>query len=222
MPSGIPGHFVFPRYFSWISYEDDAFLVMEFIEEGPKGTHFWQNFGKQLAVLHRCSNEKFGYSRNNYIGSLDQSNSWTTEWVRFFIEQRLEPQLRLAEKLLSPADYRSFEKLFHRLEKLIPVEAPALLHGDLWGGNYLADEMGQPVLIDPAVYYGHREVDLAMMNLFGGFDSKVFEYYHREFPLEGGWKDRMGLHNLYPLLVHVNLFGGSYLQSVRSNLRRYL
>lgn len=214
--------FRIPEVFLVDDHDDMAFLVMEFVAEGSKGKSFWPDFSAKLASLHRTAADAFGYARDNYIGRLPQSNSWSSHWTEFFIEQRLEPQLRMAGNLFSKKDFLAFEKLFHRLDALLPEESPALLHGDLWGGNYLADESGDPVLIDPAVYYGHREVDLAMMQLFGGFSQEVFEHYQREFPLEPGWKERVDLHNLYPLLVHLNLFGGSYLQSVRASLKKYL
>ena len=114
-----------------------------------------------------------------------------------------------------------FERLFHRLDHLFPSEAPALLHGDLWSGNLLGDAQGRPVLIDPAVYYGHREMDLAMTRLFGGFDPGFHTAYQAEWPLEAGWEERVDLCNLYPLLVHVNLFGGSYVAQVEAVLRRF-
>ena len=114
-----------------------------------------------------------------------------------------------------------FERLFHQLDTLFPTEPPALLHGDLWSGNFLCDEKSRPVLIDPAVYYGHREMDLAMTKLFGGFDAELYKAYHAEWPLEQGWEERLELYNLYPLLVHVNLFGGAYVQQVETILKRY-
>jgi protein-ribulosamine 3-kinase len=115
-----------------------------------------------------------------------------------------------------------FERLFHRLDTLFPTEPPALLHGDLWSGNFLCDTQGRPVLIDPAVYYGHREMDLAMTRLFGGSDAALYAAYTDEWPLERGWEERVDLCNLYPLLVHVNLFGGSYITQVEAVLRRYV
>lgn len=214
--------FRMPKVFSVSHYNDRAILLMEFIEEGESSGGFWPEFADRLARLHRNSNEQFGYPYDNYIGSLRQSNQQDASWPKFFIEQRLEPQIRLAEKLLTAADRQLFNRLFNRLEELIPVEPPALVHGDLWGGNYLADQKGAPVLIDPAVYYGHREMDLAMMQLFGGFSEEVFQYYQQFYPLQAGWRERLDLHNLYPLMVHANLFGASYLQSVRSNLKRFL
>ncbi len=115
-----------------------------------------------------------------------------------------------------------FNRLYVQLDNLIPHEVPALIHGDLWSGNYLVDEVGNPVLIDPAVYYGHREMDLGMMHLFGGFASDMFDAYHREFPLEKGWQERIPIHQLYPLLVHVNLFGRGYVGQVESALRPFI
>jgi protein-ribulosamine 3-kinase len=114
-----------------------------------------------------------------------------------------------------------FERLFHKLDKLFPAEAPALLHGDLWSGNVLCDDHANPVLIDPAVYYGHREMDLAMTRLFGGFDAGLYAAYHAESPLEQGWEERADLCNLYPLMVHVNLFGGGYVAQVEAVLKRF-
>lgn len=201
---------------------EDSFLIMEYIAEAPKADDFWEVFGRRLAQLHRHTADYFGLNHNNYIGSLLQHNEPASDWISFLVEQRLEPQLRMAESQISSGDRRRFERLFHRLEKLLPQEPPALLHGDLWGGNYLVDEQGNPVLIDPAIYYGHREVDLAMMHLFGGFNTSLFNHYHEEFPLEQDWQGRLDLHNLYPLLVHLNLFGSSYLSGIRNTLDRYV
>lgn len=133
------------------------------------------------------------------------------------------PMLRLAlqERVLSPDEVRRVERLFPKLEALIPNESPALLHGDLWSGNFLIDERGLPVVIDPAVYFGHREAELAFMHLFGGFDKRLFEAYHRVFPLQADWQERMEVFNLYPLLVHVNLFGRSYWRQIETTLKKF-
>jgi fructosamine-3-kinase len=202
---------------------DDTFLLLEWIEGGIKGPDFWEAFGRGLAQLHRNTQGRFGLERDNYIGSLRQVNTPEADWQSFFIRHRLEPQVRMARdrKRVEAGMAIRFERLFHRLDKLFPAEPPALLHGDLWSGNFLCDARGNPVLIDPAVYYGHREMDLAMTRLFGGFDDPFYAAYQADRPLEQGWEERVDLCNLYPLLVHVNLFGGGYVAQVEAVLRRW-
>lgn len=203
---------------------DDAFLLLEWIEGGLRTEAFWEAFGRGLARLHGHSAERFGLERDNYIGSLKQVNTPEADWPAFFIKHRLEPQLRMARdrrRVEAGMSFR-FERLFARLDRLFPAEPPALLHGDLWSGNFLCDAEGRPVLIDPAVYFGHREMDLAMTRLFGGFDAAFHSAYHSERPLERGWEERIDLCYLYPLLVHVNLFGGGYVQQVEAVLRRFV
>jgi len=202
---------------------DDSFLLMEWVKGGIKGPGFWADFGRGLAQLHRHTQKHFGLERDNYIGSLVQRNTSASDWSSFFIHQRLEPQLKMARdrrRVEAGMAFR-FERLFHQLDKLFPAEPPALVHGDLWSGNFLCDSESRPVLIDPAVYYGHREMDLAMTKLFGGFDAELYAAYHAEWPLEQGWKERVDLCNLYPLLVHVNLFGGGYVAQVEAVLKRF-
>ena len=205
-------------------YESDSFLILEWIESGRRTKNFWEDFGRKLAALHRFSSATFGLDHDNYIGSLPQSNRSHESGVDFFIRERLEPQLDIA--LRSGAFDTSWknrlERLCEKLPALIPSEQPALLHGDLWSGNYMAGPDGAACLIDPAVYYGHRETDLAMTRLFGGFDHAFYSSYNEEFPLTKGHESRVGLFNLYPLLVHVNIFGGSYVQQVEGILRGYL
>jgi len=160
---------------------------------------------------------------NNYIGSLHQSNQKHDKWVSFFIEERLNPQLKLAydSGKINSSILEKFEVMFLVLEEIFPVEKPSLLHGDLWSGNLMTDNFGNPCLIDPAVYFGFREMDLAMTTLFGGFDSEFYESYQRINHLETGWQERFDICNLYPLLVHVNLFGEGYLSSVKNILKRF-
>ena len=203
---------------------DDSYLLLEWVESGPRGADFWEAFGRGLARLHRHTQAHFGLERDNYIGSLVQRNTPESDWPSFFIHQRLEPQLKMARdrKRVEAGTAFRFERLFHRLDHLFPAGPPALLHGDLWSGNFLCNSAGQPVLIDPAAYYGHREMDLAMTRLFGGFDDALYTAYHAEWPLEPGWEERADLCNLYPLLVHVTLFGGGYLAQVEAVLRRYV
>jgi len=203
---------------------ENSFLLLEWIEHGDKKQGFWNVFGSNLAKLHQVTNDRFGFEEDNYIGSLIQSNSWQSTWTDFFVLQRLEPQLKLAREnnLLDASIAKSFDRLFHKLEILFPKEAPALIHGDLWSGNFMVSTDGSPVIMDPAVYYGHREMDLAMTQLFGGFDSKMYFSYNEQFPLEQGWEERVPLCNIYPLLVHVNLFGGSYVNQVEQVLGRFV
>lgn len=198
-----------------------SFLLLEWIDGDRRQKNFWEDFGKSLAKLHMVNEANFGLDHDNYIGSLAQSNTKHADWKSFFIEERIQPQLKLAmeKNLVDAATVKQFEKLFNYFESLIPQEKPSLLHGDLWNGNYLVDKNGKAVLIDPAVYFGHREMDLSMTKLFGGFDPEFYNAYNESFPLEKGFEKRIDIHNLYPLLVHVNLFGGGYLQQVKVVLR---
>ena len=199
------------------------FLLLELIEQKSRSKNHWEQLGQKLASLHRCSSETFGLDHDNYIGSLQQYNHPNSNWINFFIEQRLEAQVRLAVKsgAVDAGWEKKFEALYAKLPSLIAVEKPSLLHGDLWSGNLITDEKGEPCLIDPAVYYGNREADLAMTRLFGGFSGEFYSAYEEAYPLPPGSERRVDLYNLYPLLVHVNLFGGSYVHSVESILRAF-
>lgn len=205
------------------STEKDQFLILEFIQTGPGSKTFWKTFGEQLAMLHRLSNEKHGFDSDNYVGSLPQKNDWSDSWISFFIERRLEYQLQLADRSGKlPSGMRSaFEKLYVKLPDLLHNEKPSLLHGDLWSGNYLAAREGDPVIIDPAVYYGCRETDLAMTKLFGGFPPEFYDAYYSALPVLPGAEERIKIYQLYPLLVHVNLFGGGYASQVMSILTKF-
>jgi fructosamine-3-kinase len=199
------------------------FLVLELIETGRPAPDFDERLGRALAALHRFGAPNFGLDHDNFIGRLPQSNAVKSTWVGFYRGERLEAQLRRAVDggMGSQRMRRGFERLFVALDGLVgPPEPPARLHGDLWGGNLLCDAAGAPCLIDPAVYGGHREVDLAMMRLFGGFGPRVFAAYEEGWPLADGAADRVPLYQLYPLMVHVNLFGGGYLGSVEAALER--
>lgn len=200
------------------------YLVLEHIEQGPREHNFFEYFGQQFALLHQYSSDSFGFYEDNFIGSTPQKNkaedNEAKSWADFYWNKRLMFQLNLAEKN-GHAD-KKMRKLFADLENKYPLilegseEPPALLHGDLWSGNYMSDESGNPVLIDPAVYYGHREADLAMTKLFGGFSNAFYEAYNRTWPLKEGFEKREPLYLLYHVLNHLNLFGsGYYSQSIR-------
>lgn len=204
-------------------WEKQIFLVMEYIEKGNASTDFWRKFAQQLANLHRNTSDQFGLDHHNYIGSISQINSQRSNWAEFYAEQRILFLIRMAfdAKKCDSSDCRLAERFSIRLDELFPKEPPALLHGDLWSGNFMINKDGEPVIYDPAVYWGHREMDLGMMLLFGGFDKTMYEYYNDVFALEPGWRNRVDLTQLYPLLVHLNLFGGHYYDSVRSTLKKY-
>lgn len=200
-----------------------SFLLMEFIRSGYKNLLFWEHFGHSLANLHGNTAAQFGFAHDNFIGSLQQSNRRHDSWAVFFAEERLLPQMARAraQKRLSAADENALQRICTKLSMLCPEEAPALIHGDLWSGNFLCNTAGQAVLIDPAACFAHREMDLAMSRLFGGFDAAFYRAYNKAWPLEPGFEERLEVYQLYYLLVHVNLFGDGYVESVRGILRRF-
>ncbi len=202
---------------------DDSYLLLEHIGGGARTEAFWEDFGRSLARLHAHTRDRFGLERDNYIGSLKQVNTPHERWDEYYIHSRLEPLVKMGRdrQHLGMGDVLRFERLYMRMPALFPTEGPALLHGDLWNGNFLCDEHNAPVLIDPAVYYGHREMDIAMSRLFGGFEPAFYAAYQHERPLEQGWEERVDLCNLYPILVHLNLFGGGYAQQVAGILKRF-
>lgn len=200
-----------------------SFIILEFVDAGRRIKNFWDDFGTSLARLHKNSSEWFGLEYDNYIGSLPQSNVQKKSWTEFFIDERLEKQIALAKNsgAISSSIIQQFNHLYKRLPEIIPEEKPSLIHGDLWNGNFMMGSDGKAWLIDPAVYYGHREMDLAMSKLFGGFSTEFYRSYDNTFPLQNGFESRVDIHNLYPLMVHVNLFGGGYLGEVKSILGRF-
>jgi protein-ribulosamine 3-kinase len=200
--------------------DDESYLVLQWLNTGHNSVTSSQKLGGQLAQMHYDTVAQFGFETDNYMGSLHQSNNRHNNWAQFFIEERLQPMVKIAvdKRELTKGDIFQFEDLYKKLSYLFTEEPPALLHGDLWGGNYLIDTKEKPYLIDPAVSYGNREFDIAMTSLFGGFDHAFYEAYNAEFPLQPGWQQRLKLWNLYPLLVHVNLFGGTYVKQVKENL----
>jgi fructosamine-3-kinase len=197
------------------------FLVLEHLRAARRCPDFDERLGRGLAALHRFGAPGFGLDHDNFIGRLPQSNRPAPTWAAFYRSARLEPQLRLAVEagVASPRLRRDGERLLELLDDRVgPPEPPARLHGDLWGGNLIVDDRGQPCLVDPAVSGGHRELDLAMMRLFGGFGARVFDAYAEAWPLAPGHEARVPLYQLYFLLVHVNLFGGSYVASAERAL----
>lgn len=200
-----------------------AYLLLEYLAPGPKTRMFWEKFGEGLAAIHGGPSAWFGLSHDNFIGSLPQYNTRCDNWPEFYTTQRLQPQLQMArdQGLLENSDAHDLDILCGKLPEICPKESPALTHGDLWSGNFLCTTAGLPVLIDPAASYAHREMDLAMSRLFGAFDPAFYAAYEACWPLEPGFEKRIDVYQLYYLLVHVNLFGGNYIQSVRDILEKY-
>ena len=214
--------FIIPEVIGEFQLDDVSFLVLEHLNQNIPNQKFWFDFGKKLAHLHQQSNSKFGLSFDNYIGSICQTNHHFLSWTEFFENQRLSPLVKLAfdKNLLPKEDLKAFNLLYLKLAEIFPTEKPSLVHGDLWSGNFLCHN-NKPVLIDPAVYYGNREMDLAMTRLFGGFDDDFYNAYQNEFPLEKGWKKRIDICNLYPNLVHLILFGRSYYSPIKNVLNAF-
>ncbi len=200
-----------------------AFLLLEFVEKGTAAADFWESFAASVARMHEHTKPFFGLNAANYIGSLKQYNTPYSSWPVFYAFNRLMPLIKMAfdNYRIDQAMTQQLENLCRRLPQLFPDEPPALLHGDLWSGNFLVGNNGKAMIFDPAVYYGHREMDLAMTRLFGGFDTRFYYTYQAIRPLEPGWQQRLGLCQLYPLLVHLNLFGGNYYNDVKDVLQQY-
>lgn len=205
----------------------EGWLALEWLETGPATAASEEALGRGLAELHGRSSGGWGWRRSGFIGTLPQDNQRSADWPGFWISRRLEPQLRVARdagaEVGGEADW---SRLFAALPAALAVageEGDSLLHGDLWSGNALTTSRGEPALIDPAVYYGHREVDLAMADLFGGFGSRFRTAYEEALPLAPGYEEvRRGTYQLYYLLVHVNLFGGGYAARTREVLVQVL
>jgi len=200
-----------------------AVLVMEWMEQGPANTDFGENFGAALANLHRHTQDHFGLDHDNYIGSLPQVNTKAQKWADFFLQHRIVAPLEIgiARGIFNRSIWKHVDALYKVIEADFPNESPALLHGDLWSGNYLSHRSGMAALVDPAVYYGNRETEIAFTRLFGGFPKDFYHSYQAHFPLQEDFEDRMDVHQLYPLLVHANLFGEGYVRQCLEILRRF-
>jgi protein-ribulosamine 3-kinase len=205
-------------------FENESFLILEWIDNKRPTAKGSASLGEQLARMHQHTMNQFGAVTDNYMGSLTQTNRSHQSWSEFFVEERLKPMVQIAihNKLISSSYVDKFNRLYERLPGLFEEEKPSLIHGDLWSGNYLISVDNKPYLIDPAIAYGHREFDIAMTILFGGFSNEFYEAYQYHFPLQKGWEQRTDLWNLYPLLVHLNLFGVNYLGQVSDCLQQYL
>lgn len=202
-----------------------AWLALEWIPSGGSSSASDAKLGEQLAKQHRATQTSFGWSRDNTIGSTPQLNAECPDWISFYRDLRLRYQLDLAAKngFNGPLQDRGatlLECLPHFFRTCKPT--PSLLHGDLWGGNRLTDNNGQPVIFDPAVYYGHREADIAMTHLFGGYGKDFYAAYEAAWPRDPGYEVRADLYNLYHVLNHLNLFGGGYLRQATGMIDRLL
>ena len=222
----ISGHVRVPGLVGTGGGSGDPCIVLEMIETGHRAAGFSESFGRGMAQLHRdSSSDRFGFESDNYIGATHQPNTWTGQWVTFWRDHRLGHQLSLAiSNGFGPSIAALGEKMMARLDEWLSgaSEPPTLCHGDLWSGNYLVDEKGNAVLIDPAAYYGHREADLSMTMMFGGFDSRFYEAYCEAWPLSEGADERMQIYQLYHHLNHLNLFGAGYLGGCEAILRRFV
>ncbi len=201
---------------------NQSYLVLEYLELGGGNSHSWQMMGKKLAQLHKCEKEtRFGWKMNNTIGSTPQINDWCDNWADFFAEKRIGYQLELANGRGANFDIgKIIEKIRDCLRNRQPHPSP--LHGDLWGGNASFTKDGTPVIFDPAFYYGDREADIAMTELFGGFSPVFYQAYNQEYPLDAGYQQRKVIYNLYHILNHFNLFGGGYLSQAKSMISKIM
>lgn len=212
-----------PEVFGYGKMADISYLIMEYIKPAGRKKNYWNQLGHDLASLHKNSNFYYGLEYNNYIGSLPQINSKKNSWMDFYINKRLEEQIQLGilNGRISTTFSKKIELLYAKLPSILLEESPALLHGDLWSGNIITDERGYAALIDPSVYFGNREIEIAFTTLFGGFDNEFYDSYNEAFPLEKGFKERREIYLLYPLLVHSNLFGGGYAAEAESIIDKY-
>ena len=201
-------------------FEDSQYqyLGLNYVEKGSSSSKGQLKLGEGLAKQHQQTSNYFGWETDNYIGSLPQINTKKDNWSDFYSVNRLLFQTKIAfdSKKINQPFLTKMDRFCNYLDQLYPKEAPSLLHGDLWGGNYFIDKNENPFIYDPAVYYGHREIDIAMTQLFGGFDTTFISAYNKIYPLEKGWQERIKYGQLYPNLVHLNLFGVAYLHNIKS------
>ncbi|WP_316435487.1 fructosamine kinase family protein [Leptolyngbya sp. NK1-12] len=194
----------------WGVAERSAYIVMEWLDLGYGDQSAWERMGRNLATMHRVTSDRFGWQQDNTIGFIPQINTWTDDWVEFFTRHRLGYQFQLANR--RGGHFPKQEKLLAAVPEILAGHRPqpSLVHGDLWTGNAAVTKQGEPVILDPATYFGDREVDLAMSQLFGSFPAAFYQSYNAAFPLEPGYEQRQILYNLYHILNHFNQFGGGY------------
>lgn len=206
-----------------------SFLLMEYIQAAGRTEHYWETFAHELAALHRAPTGnlviggKYGFSQDNYIGRRVQMNTAHDSWITFFRDCRLEPQFRHAAHYFRVSDFKKIDRLLTHLDEFLSEpEHPSILHGDLWSGNVITGNDGKAWMIDPAVYVGHPEADLAMTELFGGFSRTFYDAYREVGEVQEGYERRKDLYNLYQLLNHLNMFGQSYYPAVRRIVGEYV
>ena len=199
------------------------YLLLEWLDKDPIQKNSMYNFGAALAQMHKTPQPLFGWQEDNFIGSLQQSNIQLEDWNSFYAQCRIIPmaQKLFADKVFDKKDLADTVSLCKNINNIFPKEPASLLHGDLWGGNYMITSGGKAAIFDPAVYYGHREMDIGMTRLFGGFDTSFYTGYNDVYPLEKEWEKRISLTQLYPLLVHAVLFGGHYIYSAKEIIRKF-
>lgn len=215
------GSILVPEVINHGIINNKQWLLLQWLDGKLPAKNSMQKFGAALANVHQQPQLYVGWHRNNYIGSLKQLNTQHNSWAAFYTQCRIMPLVKLLfdNGVFSKSDIAFAESFCKRAADLFPPEPPALLHGDLWNGNYMITTDGKAAIFDPAVYYGHREMEIAMTKLFGGFSEAFYDAYHEVYPLEKGWQQRLPLTQLYPLLVHAVLFGGHYIESARQIIK---
>lgn len=218
------GLFITPKVIKHgITDNDFQYLVLEWIERGTATFDGWKQLGQRLAQFHQISNTQFGWNEDNYIAIILQPNQFKDKWEDFYANNRILPMIKLLadKKIINSKEITAAERLCLDLINIFPDEKPALIHGDLWNGNVHPTIDGNLSLIDPAIYYGHREMDLAMADLFGGFDETFFDAYNEIYPLAPNFNERKSIAQLFPLLVHALLFEGYYVKDVKAILKKF-
>ena len=212
-----------PQPICWGTAANSSYIVLQWLDLGRGNDHSWTEMGRQLAAMHReGKSDRFGWERNNTIGSTPQINTWTDNWADFFAEHRIGYQLKLAKR--RGGSFPDTDKVVSAVRDRLANRQPqaSLVHGDLWSGNAAIAADGSPVIIDPATYYGDREVDLAMTELFGSFPAAFYRGYNEVWQLDGGYQQRKSVYNLYHVLNHFNIFGGGYASQAKRTIAQII